>query len=153
MEWFILWVGLAIVVGVAANKRRRSGIGWFLLALLISPLIAGLLVLALGSKTTPAAYAQPTAAMPVNPPPSVHDTKECPRCAETIKRAAKVCRFCGHEIEATNDNVIIPESYEYRGVKYRTLPDASIVSVVDGRERSWRSIHDFQNWVDLKKLG
>lgn len=30
----------------------------------------------------------------------VADTKECPRCAETIKTAAKVCRFCGHEFEA-----------------------------------------------------
>jgi hypothetical protein len=25
------------------------------------------------------------------------DTKTCPRCAEDVKAAAKVCRFCGHE--------------------------------------------------------
>ncbi len=29
------------------------------------------------------------------------DLKDCPRCAETVKRAAKVCRFCGHDFERT----------------------------------------------------
>ena len=28
------------------------------------------------------------------------DEKVCPRCAETVRAAAKVCRFCGHEFEA-----------------------------------------------------
>ena len=28
------------------------------------------------------------------------DTKVCPRCAETVRRAAKVCRFCGNEFTA-----------------------------------------------------
>ena len=27
------------------------------------------------------------------------ETKTCPDCAETIKAAAKVCRFCGHRFE------------------------------------------------------
>lgn len=50
MEFIVLWIALAIVVGVAANTRGRSGGGWFLLALIISPLVAGLPVLALPSK-------------------------------------------------------------------------------------------------------
>ena len=41
------WVCFAIIVGVAANTRGRSGLGWFLLAVIISPLLAGLFVLAL----------------------------------------------------------------------------------------------------------
>jgi hypothetical protein len=52
----IVWIGLAVVVGVAANTRGRSGGGWFLLAVLISPLIAGLLVLALPRKERPPGY-------------------------------------------------------------------------------------------------
>ena len=30
-----------------------------------------------------------------------NDTKECPFCAETIKRNAKICRFCGRDITLT----------------------------------------------------
>jgi hypothetical protein len=42
------WLGFSAVVSEAAGKRNRSSFGWFLLALMISPLLAGLLVLALG---------------------------------------------------------------------------------------------------------
>ncbi len=31
-------------------------------------------------------------------PAPVEPTKTCPYCAETIKTAAKVCRFCNHEL-------------------------------------------------------
>lgn len=42
MEFLLIfWLGFAIVVGVAANTRGRNGIGWFFLAVLISPLTRG----------------------------------------------------------------------------------------------------------------
>ena len=47
MLYLVGWVLLSVVVGFAANTRGRNGGGWFVLALLISPLIAGFLVLAL----------------------------------------------------------------------------------------------------------
>lgn len=47
MEIFFGWILFSIVVGVAAHTRARSGFGWFLLGLVMSPLFAGLLVLAL----------------------------------------------------------------------------------------------------------
>ena len=40
----IIWFVLAFVIGVAAERRGRSGFGWFLVALLLSPLIAGILL-------------------------------------------------------------------------------------------------------------
>jgi hypothetical protein len=40
----VCWFVLAIVVGVAAGGRRRSGVGWFALALILSPIIVGLLL-------------------------------------------------------------------------------------------------------------
>lgn len=42
---FFGWVAFAVVVGVAANARGRSWIGWFLIALVLSPLLALILVL------------------------------------------------------------------------------------------------------------
>jgi hypothetical protein len=47
MIYFIPWFALAIIVGVAANTRGRNWLGWFILAFVISPLIAGLLLLAM----------------------------------------------------------------------------------------------------------
>jgi hypothetical protein len=42
----IFWLILAIIVGAAANARGRSGAGWFILAVVVSPLIAVLMLLA-----------------------------------------------------------------------------------------------------------
>jgi len=55
VELVLIWLGLAVIVGVAANTRGRNGFGWFLLAVLISPLLAGLLVLALSRPAAGAA--------------------------------------------------------------------------------------------------
>ena len=41
------WIGLSIVVAVAANTRGRSPIAWFIYAIIFSPLLSGLLLLAL----------------------------------------------------------------------------------------------------------
>lgn len=48
MELIAVWVVLCLIVAVAARDRGRSGPGWFILAVVISPLLAGLLVLVMG---------------------------------------------------------------------------------------------------------
>jgi hypothetical protein len=50
MEFLLIWTVLAIVVGIVASNKGRSGFGWFLLSMLISPLLSGLLVLAMSRK-------------------------------------------------------------------------------------------------------
>jgi hypothetical protein len=48
MIWgILLWLVLCFIVAVAANTRNRGAGAWFLLSLIISPLIAVLLLLAL----------------------------------------------------------------------------------------------------------
>lgn len=58
MIWIILWIVFAILVGVGAHNWRRSGIGWFLLACVISPVIAGVALLILGRKQVPTGKAE-----------------------------------------------------------------------------------------------
>ena len=45
----ILWIVLCIAVAVGAGNRGRNGLGWFVLSLLFSPVIAGALLLILGT--------------------------------------------------------------------------------------------------------
>jgi hypothetical protein len=47
MEIILFLVGLAVVVGIAANYHGRNGLGWGLLSLVISPILSGLLLLVL----------------------------------------------------------------------------------------------------------
>lgn len=44
MELFLFWLILSIVVGVFAGSKNRSGFGWFLLSLFISPIITLILL-------------------------------------------------------------------------------------------------------------
>jgi hypothetical protein len=52
MEIIAFWVILALVVGYGATRKGRSGVGWFLLSVLVSPLIAGILLIIVGQSST-----------------------------------------------------------------------------------------------------
>jgi phosphotransferase system glucose/maltose/N-acetylglucosamine-specific IIC component len=44
LEAVVIWLVLAIVIGIAAARRGRSGLGWLVASLLLSPLIAAILL-------------------------------------------------------------------------------------------------------------
>lgn len=83
MWLLVLWIVIAVVVGVAASHRRRSGFGWFLLALLISPLLGAVLLLLLG--------------------PSRAGMDECGACLGLVPREATRCRHCGIQFRTAGD--------------------------------------------------
>ncbi|MEJ5209148.1 zinc ribbon domain-containing protein [Denitratimonas sp. CY0512] len=78
------------------------GCGTFLLALLLCVIVIGIIVFIYmlivkpdGTLSVTYEYRRPAAA----PPTSHEATKACPKCAEDVKAAAKVCRYCGHAFE------------------------------------------------------
>jgi len=89
MEVFLLWLAFAIVVGIAASARGRSGLAWFLIAVLISPLIALIAVLVMRNLAQTSWAQEPHSTAPA--------TKKCPQCAEQVMAEATICRFCRHE--------------------------------------------------------
>ena len=102
------WLAFAIIVGAAANTRGRDGVGWFVLAVLISPVLAGLLLLALPRFDRSRAKAVAQAPM-----------KKCPYCAQMIPIEALVCHLCRREVDTPESAKVLIEN-ESRRQEHRT---------------------------------
>jgi len=79
---FIIWLFLCVLVGIFANSKGRSGFGFFLLSVLLSPLLG--FIIALIVKEGKVAK-------------DSSGFRKCPKCAEEIKIQAKICKHCGNE--------------------------------------------------------
>lgn len=93
MEPLIIWFVLAIAVGYGASQKGRNGFGWFLVALIFSPLIGGLFVLAMKAqhvavKSLPA----PDHAATLASLASLHDTGTLTDAEYAAKKAEVLAR-------------------------------------------------------------
>ncbi len=88
MTVFIFWFLFAVATGIYANGRGRSGIGWFVLSMLITPIL-GLLFCAV-SKNLAAPISQPADGA------STH--RKCPACCEWVLPMAVVCKHCSQPL-------------------------------------------------------
>jgi hypothetical protein len=107
---------LPAIVAMARRHHQQSAIlllnlllGWTLIGWVVAIVWAATAVNPpVATSDNPVATAQPkhvgvrearqilgSASIP--PPFPMQRTKVCPRCAEDVKAAAQVCRFCGHE--------------------------------------------------------
>lgn len=86
MDIVLWWFVLAVVMGIVAAAAGRSGFGFFLLSLILSPLLGflALIVMLLAGMGKPAS--------------SVRDDRAriaCPQCAELVLPQAQRCPHCG----------------------------------------------------------
>ena len=86
MEIVIGWFVFAVIVGIFASSKGRSGFGYFLLSVVLTPLITGLLVAVLPSlkQSTPDLQGAT---------PETH--VRCPDCRELVRADASKCKHCG----------------------------------------------------------
>jgi hypothetical protein len=54
----IVWTTMAVLVGVVARARGRSGVGWFALSLFITPIFAMIVLVLLPKKPVAAGVGQ-----------------------------------------------------------------------------------------------
>lgn len=102
MEIAVIMLLGAILNGLLASSRGRPVPGWALLGAFF-PLISLLILVLLPdlkaeqSAATQLAEANHQRQLAELRAEMAADTKTCPRCAENVKFAALVCRYCGHE--------------------------------------------------------
>src|SRR5881392_3504402 len=85
----IVWLVFSVIIGVAARSRKRSGFGWFLVSVIFSPILATVWLSILPKRlglTRREAIEQ------------LRSLRNCPHCTETVKREAKICKHCHHDL-------------------------------------------------------
>ena len=102
--YIIIWLIFSIVVGFFASSKGRSGLGYFLLSIIISPLLGFIIVLILSPNEVKLV--------------ENGTNKECPNCNELINPYAKICKHCGSSLIEKGRNKELQENYNNKSQTY-----------------------------------
>jgi hypothetical protein len=81
----LIWLAFGVVSAVIASNKGNSGCMAFIMGVLLGPI--GFLI-SLGTSANKDELRKRSG-----------DTKQCPYCAEYVKKEAIVCKHCGRRIE------------------------------------------------------
>lgn len=107
----LFWLVWMLISALVANSKNRSAFGWALLSIPFG-LFATIVVACLPRLPGAAERGASTQAPP---------EKTCPRCAEKVKFAAQVCRFCGHEFDPAETKALADA--EKAGLPWQLVED------------------------------
>ena len=78
------WLILSLIVAVIASGKGRSGIGFFILSLLATPIITLVILIVVGEGPGPESARS--------------SVRKCPFCAELVNKEAKDCKHCKRDL-------------------------------------------------------
>jgi hypothetical protein len=112
---FVFWVYVFInlmlsgLVAYVASEKGRDALAFFGISFLFSFLVGILVVLALPNKVQN--MNRPSGANPENY--GLEDYFDCPSCAEQVKLAAKICKYCGTGLEQASKELLTAAKVEH----------------------------------------
>ena len=118
----VVYAVLAFGVGKLAEKQGRNFVGWFILSLILSPILVALLLLLLG-KSTAAAVEELSREQTIK--------VRCTECGDAVDEAADFCPNCGSELpDVTSDSETAEKHQKTQTSESRNLSSMGILLTV-----------------------